>query len=392
MPVDTAALQRQYREFLSQGIIPFWMRHGVDREYGGVLSCMQEDGTPVSTDKYTWSQARWVWTLSALYNRFEPRAEFLEHARKTVDFLLANARDERGRFVFSTTREGRILEGATSIYADCFVVYGIGEYCRADRNERLLATAREIFDRIRRRVEEPDFAETAPYRLPPNRRSHGVPMILTEVANELAITTGDAEIEKAADEYAARVMDHHVRADGLLFEFLDRDYRPLPGPEGTYIMPGHAIESMWFQMHLARRRGDTERIRRAAEVMRRNLEAGWDPEYGGIFLGIDTEGNEPFFPNPQTKIWWPHTEALYGLLLAHHLTGESWCAEWYRRVHDWSFAHFAMPETGEWRQRLDRRGQPITDLIALPVKDPFHLPRAVILILQLLGATAPGTP
>ena len=106
---------------------------------------------------------------------------------------------------------------------------------------------------------------------------------------------------------------------------------------------------------------------------------------GGILLGIDAEGHTPFEANSDKKIWWVHTDALYALLLAHQLTGESWCADWYDRVHDWSFAHFSMPECGEWRQRLDRHGSPITDLIALPVKDPFHLPRAAILILQLLG-------
>jgi N-acylglucosamine 2-epimerase len=174
----------------------------------------------------------------------------------------------------------------------------------------------------------------------------------------------------------------------LLVEFLTRDYRELPPNEGTCVGPGHAIESMWFIMHWARRRGDQAMIRRAAEVVRWHLEAGWDPEYGGILLGIDAEGHTPFEANSDKKIWWVHTEALYALLLAHQLTGESWCADWYDRVHDWSFAHFSMPECGEWRQRLDRQGSPITDLIALPVKDPFHLPRAAILILQLLGHKA----
>jgi len=361
------------------------MNRGADYEYGGVLSSMQEDGTLISTDKYTWSQARFVWTLSALYNRFDRRPEFLELARKTIDFLLQHARDEQGRFVYRTSREGRCLEGATSIYADCFMVYGISEYCRAAPDAALLATAVDIFHRVSRRVEEPDFHEVAPYALPRGRRMHAVPMILTEVAGELAQTTGDAGIERAADDYAMRVMNHFVRPRRkLLLEFLDRDYAELPPKEGTFVMPGHAIESMWFVMHWARRRGHQETIRRAAEVIRWHLEAGWDPEYGGIFLGIDAEGHSPFLPNPEKKIWWPHTEALYALLLAHELTGELWCQEWYDRVHEWSFAHFPMPECGEWRQRLDRQGRPTTELIALPVKDPFHLPRAVILILQTL--------
>jgi N-acylglucosamine 2-epimerase len=383
--LNTTALYQHYRNFLADGIVPFWMRHGVDEEYGGVLSCMQEDGTPISSDKYTWSQARFVWTLSALYNRFDARPEFLARARKTIDFLLSYARDEQGRFVYRTDRQGRTLEGATSIYADCFVVYGLSEYCRAVRDEQLLGTARKILYRVCRRVEEPDFRETAPSQVQPGRRLHAIPMILTEVANELAQATGDPAIEAAADEYAARVMNHFVRPGRkLLLEILDREYRELPGPEGTCVEPGHAIESMWFVIHLARRRKDQALIRRASEVIRWHLDAGWDPEFGGIFLGIDAEGHQPYLPNAEKKIWWPHTEALYALLLAGRLTGESWCEEWYQRVHEWSFAHFPMAETGEWRQRLDRRGRPITDLIALPVKDPFHLPRAVILILDLL--------
>ena len=149
-------------------------------------------------------------------------------------------------------------------------------------------------------------------------------------------------------------------------------------------MPGHAIESMWFQMHRALARNDRKVISPAAEVLRWHLEKGWDEEYGGIFLGIDAEDRTPFLPNSQTKVWWPHTEALYALLLAHQLTGESWCEKWFDQVYEWSFAHFMMPDIGEWRQRLDRAGKPMTTIIALPVKDPFHLPRALILSLELL--------
>ena len=36
---------------------------------------MSEDGQVLSGDKFIWSQARSVWTFSALYNRIEPRPE-----------------------------------------------------------------------------------------------------------------------------------------------------------------------------------------------------------------------------------------------------------------------------------------------------------------------------
>jgi N-acylglucosamine 2-epimerase len=383
--LDKQKLYRKYRELLLDGIVPFWLKNGVDREYGGVLSCMREDGTPISTDKYIWSQARFVWTCSALYNRVEPRPEFLERAKETIDFLLAHGRDHRGRWAYRTTREGALLEGATSIYSDCFLVYGLSEYCRARPDPALLALACETFDRICRRIEDPDFQETAPYPLPPNRRNHGVPMILTETANELAKTTGDPRIDAAAGVYANRVMSHFVRPEHqCLLEFLDNHYRELPSPEGTFIMPGHAIESMWFILHWAVPRGAMDLARQAVEVIRWHLERGWDPEYGGLFLSVDRDGGEPFQQHSEKKLWWPHCEALYATLLADELTGEKWCRDWYSRVDEWSFAHFPIDNGGEWQQRLDRQGRPIDDLIALPVKDPFHLPRAATLILGLL--------
>jgi len=45
---------------------------------------------------------------------------------------------------------------------------------------------------------------------------------------------------------------------------------------------------------------------------------------------------------------------------------------------------FPDKEHGEWTQRLDRRGTRLTEVIALPVKDPFHLPRALIVAIQTL--------
>ena len=388
-PEEKKTLANQYRRLLLDGIAPFWLERGIDREHGGVLSCMSDDGRVQSGDKFIWSQARSVWTFSALYNRIEPRPEFLAAAENSVRFLLAHGRDERGRWVYHTDREGRVVEGATSIYADCFAIYGLNEYYRATRNEYAISVARESFERVVRRIEEPDFNETMPYPMPPEWKNHGVPMIMTEVTHELARTLGDDKLEDQAAEYAGRIMRHFVKPDRkVLLEFLTRDYRELPPPAGTFVMPGHAIESMWFIMHVARHRGDRDLIRRAAEVVRWHLEYAWDEEFGGLLLSRDTQGGTPFLPHSQKKIWWPHTEALYATLLAYELTGEDWCLAWYKKVADWAWRRFPMPNCGEWYQRLTREGTPSAEVIALPVKDPFHLPRAAILIVQLMESEA----
>lgn len=377
-------LQETFRDLLLNNVVPFWQRYGIDWQEGGVLTCIGDDGSLLSTDKFIWSQARSVWTFSALYNRVDQCGEFLRVADNSVRFLMSHGRDSAGRWVYHTDRAGNVLEGATSIYSDCFVVYGLSEYFRSCQDQETLAIARETFERIRRRIEEPDFQETAPYLLPLGWRNHGIPMIMAEVSSELAQTTGDSSLEAVADDYVQRIMDHFVRPGRkAVFEFLTRDYNELPAPAGTFVMPGHAIECMWFVMQIAARRGNRELIQRAAEVMLWHLEFGWDTEYGGILLSLDFEGHRPYLPHSEMKVWWPHTEAMYGTLLAFHLTGRMDFLDWFEKVSQWAWEHFPVP-TGEWRQRLARDGKPSAEVVALPVKDPFHLPRSAILILQLL--------
>jgi N-acylglucosamine 2-epimerase len=142
---------------------------------------------------------------------------------------------------------------------------------------------------------------------------------------------------------------------------------------------------MWFQMHIARDRGDSGRTDKAVELIRRHVELGWDEQFGGLLLAVDADGRDDVgWEFADTKLWWPHTEAMYALLLAYEHTGADWCLQWYRRVHEYSFSHYPVAEHGEWRQKLQRDGTPLTQTVALPVKDPFHLPRALIYCVDVL--------
>src|SRR5665213_3385013 len=104
--VDHRSLSNQYRKLLLDDVVPFWLKHGIDREYGGVLSCMRDDGSIASGDKFIWSQARSVWTFSALYNRVEKRPEFLAAAENSIKFLLAHGRDRDGKWIYHADRQG----------------------------------------------------------------------------------------------------------------------------------------------------------------------------------------------------------------------------------------------------------------------------------------------
>ena len=56
------------------------------------------------------------------------------------------------------------------------------------------------------------------------------------------------------------------------------------------------------------------------------------------------------------KLWWPHNEALYAILLAHSLTGDPKDEVWHAKIHDWAYAHFPDQQHGEWFGYLHRDG------------------------------------
>jgi len=53
-------------------------------------------------------------------------------------------------------------------------------------------------------------------------------------------------------------------------------------------------------------------------------------------------------------------------------------------MHEYTFATFPEP-AGEWASIRNRDNTPIDKVVALPVKDPFHVPRAFMHIVRLLS-------
>ncbi len=84
-----------------------------------------------------------------------------------------------------------------------------------------------------------------------------------------------------------------------------------------------------------------------------------------------------------SKLLWVHSESLYSTLL---FGDDPEIAEWYPRVKEYTFKTFPNRENerGEWIQIRARDGAPENRVVALPVKDPFHIMRNLLLIIELL--------
>ncbi len=380
--VDLLAI---YRAELLERVVPFWIARAIDWQNGGILTCISDDGQIFSENKYMWSQLRAIWTFSALYNKIERRPEWLDVAWHIFDFVRRYGRDDKGQWVYCVDKNGEVLEGATSIYADGFAIYGLTELARATSNQEVIDLAVQTFENVQSRLAFPGSYQTAPFEIPQNGKAHAISMIFSLVFNELAHYLGDQSMIQASLLHANEVMDVYRRpVRELLYEFVNLDNTLIDSPQGRSVVPGHVIESMWFMIHIFSRSGDEVRIRQAIEAIRWHLEFGWDKEYGGILHARDAEGGAPWWPFADAKLWWPHTETLYATLLAYEISGEDWCLEWFERVHSYAFRHYPVPVFGEWTQKLDRQGNKFADTVALPVKDPFHLPRALLYCIEVM--------
>ncbi len=410
-PKYRATLAEFYRDQLFNRILPFWMTHGIDEEYGGYFTCFSNTGDKrVSTDKYVWSQGRFVWLFAKLAE-LEESSRYLDQAKKGVDFLRDHCFLEDGRCAFLLSQKGTPKEPEPgkgydySIYADCFVVLGFAKYAAVSGDPTVLDAALQLYDSIVGRIERDDF-QTNPEPTPKGYKCHGIPMILLNVSHELGRSLAGfdhprtTEIEQRCIAFSDEVMTEFLQGD-LLFELINRTDRNEQSLLTRFINPGHNIENMWFVMHHALKTNDVAAIAKAVTVVAKMFELGWDREYGGLYHFVDREGGRPrgsiSLPSSNAlieklangwddKLWWVHSEALYTTLLGYHLTGDQRMIDAYQKVHDYSFATFPNPNemTGEWIQIRDRYGKPQEKVVALPVKDPFHITRNFILMIELL--------
>ena len=66
--MDFKTLTQIYKSELLDNVIPFWMNHSKDVQFGGYFTCLDRQGNVFDTDKFIWLQGREVWMFSKLYN------------------------------------------------------------------------------------------------------------------------------------------------------------------------------------------------------------------------------------------------------------------------------------------------------------------------------------
>ena len=232
-------------------------------------------------------------------------------------------------------------------------------------------------------------------------------MILTNVCCELYRTA-----EQFDPEYAKHLLSRIEQCHREVFEifqdehYLVHEFRYTDGdfPShlfGQHINPGHTLEDMWFQLEAGDILGTDRFNAEIAQIVKCTMLLGWDTEFGGLYHFIPCDGLDTKYPvgeaadEPQmrlvlddwgSKLWWVHSEAMYTTLLMYCRTGDEAFLDMFYEVFDYTYQTFpnSDPDIREWIQIRTREGRPQEKVVALPVKDPYHIIRNVLLIIELL--------
>ena len=133
-----------------------------------------------------------------------------------------------------------------------------------------------------------------------------------------------------------------------------------------------------------------------SQIVKSSLALGWDREYGGLFRYTDRDGGKVqgiVDENPFSKLiastwdyklWWPHAEALYACLRFFDATKDPELKAWYENIKEYTLSTFPEEQGREWIQIRKRDGESEDTVMALPVKDPYHILRMLLLVIDLL--------
>lgn len=401
-----AEVRRRYLSSLTDDILPFWLRHGLDSVHGGYITGLDRTGAVIEDDKSVWFQGRFAWVLTAVARRHpdhQDRARWIEAARSGIEFLRTHGQDTDGRFWYRLTRDGKPLVKRRYAFSDCFAAMAEAGWAAATDDPEALRRARSHLRRVLAFLD--DANAQSPKFDPRTRPTVGLaePMILVNVAQELRsaaldlapqLAPVDLDLADWATDVIAQQIEHIVakfyRPEiRCLLEQVAPDGALLDHFEGRSVNPGHSIEAAWFILREASITQEPERAKRythiGTSVLDWMLERGWDERYGGLLYYLDALGRPQAEYWHDMKFWWPHAEALIGTLYAYRLTDDPKYLRWFQRIDQWTHTHFPDHVHGEWFGYLHRDGTVSTTLKGNMFKGPFHIPRMYLVASELLG-------
>ena len=368
-----------YKKDLTENIMPFWMKYGLDRENGGVYTCVDRDGSLMDTTKSVWFQGRFAFICSFAYNNVEKKQEWLDAAKSTLEFIEKHCFDEQGHMYFSVTAEGKPLRKRRYVFSETFAAIAMSEYALATGDQHWAKRAIQVFEDTQRFLATPGFLP-AKFEADVKLQGHSIVMILINVGSCIRKVVDDPKLTQQIDESIEKLKKYFIHPEfKCLLETVGENGEFIDTNMTRTINPGHCIETSWFIMEEAKLRGwDKPMLDMALQVFDWSWDWGWDKLYGGIINFRDCKNLPPQDYSQDMKFWWPQCETIIASLYAYLGTGDEKYLYRHERISEWTYAHFPDAEYGEWYGYLHRDGTVAQPAKGNLYKGPFHIPRMMI--------------
>lgn len=368
-----------YKKDLTEDIMPFWMKYGLDRENGGVYTCVDRDGSLMDTTKSVWFQGRFAFICSFAYNNVEKNQEWLDAAKSTLEFIEKHCFDEQGHMYFSVTAEGKPLRKRRYVFSETFAAIAMSEYALATGDQHWAKRAIQVFEDTQRFLATPGFLP-AKFEADVKLQGHSIVMILINVGSCIRKVVDDPKLTQQIDESIEKLKKYFIHPEfKCLLETVGENGEFIDTNMTRTINPGHCIETSWFIMEEAKLRGwDKPMFDLALQVFDWSWDWGWDKQYGGIINFRDCKNLPPQDYSQDMKFWWPQCETIIASLYAYLGTGDEKYLYRHERISEWTYAHFPDAEYGEWYGYLHRDGTVAQPAKGNLYKGPFHIPRMMI--------------
>ncbi len=324
------------------GKLDVWYPRVIDEADGGYLSNFAHDWKEMDEqEKFIVTQARHVWTLSKMAERYPDREGYADYAKHGVTFLQEKMWDAAyGGFHETVTREGEPIpdqhgELSKTLYGNAFAIYGLAAYYGFSQDVDALALAQDAFAWLENHAHDPVhkgyFQPLARDGTPtttgyPKDYNSGIHIL--EALAELYTVWPDSLVRARLEENFYLVRDTMTADKGYLKLYFDaawthRSYRDSSETvirenlHDDHVTPGHDIETSFLLLEAAHVLGideDPETHRVAKALTDHTLENGFDEANGGIYdAGYYFKGADTLTILRDSKAWWGQAEGLHTL-------------------------------------------------------------------------------
>lgn len=387
----TEPQRRAAQRFMSCAFIDtagLWLEHGWDAAGGHSIERLQAADLAPAPLGYRRSMAvaRQLFFFTQAW-RFSGNEKCAERAHALYADLTGRFWDRTHGGWFFSLRTGVDAEAPADprkdTYGHAFAIFALAEYGGIFGKAAAIDWARRTLEIMKRHLLLPQgwLAQGAArdWSAPDTALEQNPHMHLLEALLALYGVTRDPAVLQEADLPILLFMQRLRSDDGTkVLEHFDAAGRP-SGGTGRIVEPGHSYEWAGLLRDYAAASGEAQYRQIAAPLVAWADAQGVDPQHGGIYDQLDTEGR---VVSDRKRIW-PLTECIKAQAMRAADTAEPAAYAALDRRLGFLTQHYLTPGGG-WREFLRRDLSPDSDY--LPATTPYHIATAALQVAEAYGA------